>query len=128
MDYREKSEAHNGLLPCPFCGEKKHLYLCYPSLGHGDPYAIDCLGCGYDFEPRAGRDVKAAWNRRASSDSHKALVEALTKDVERLVRIREKLLSWDDMSGTQRADFANWVWHAENETRDALRLAGEDQS
>lgn len=33
-------------------------------MGAGDPYQIDCCGCGIDFTPRDGMDVIAAWNRR----------------------------------------------------------------
>lgn len=53
------------LLPCPFCGEKEHLYPSYRKLGREGPYGIDCLGCGIDFIPRDGMDVFEAWNRRA---------------------------------------------------------------
>lgn len=52
-----------------------------------------------------------------------ALLEALEKDAARLLRIREKLAGWDAMSGTQRADYANWIWHAECETRAAIAAA-----
>jgi hypothetical protein len=52
-----------------------------------------------------------------------ALYEALDKDAARLLRIREKLAGWDAMSGTQRADFMNWIWHAECEARAALLTA-----
>jgi len=63
--------AHEGkLLPCPHCGEKEHLYPGYRWKEGGlelepAPYCIDCIGCGYDFVPREGADVIAAWNRRA---------------------------------------------------------------
>lgn len=52
------------LKPCPFCGEPDMLFPAYHGMGHGKPYAIDCIGCGFDFVPREGRDVIAAWNRR----------------------------------------------------------------
>lgn len=52
------------LKPCPFCGEADELYPSHDWPGSGPPYAIDCLGCGIDFVPRAGMDVVAAWNRR----------------------------------------------------------------
>lgn len=52
------------LKPCPFCGEKEELYPAMKGMGGGKPYAIDCVGCGFDFVPRAGVDVIAAWNRR----------------------------------------------------------------
>src|SRR5688500_7798318 len=53
------------LLPCPHCGEAEHLYPAYRNMGDAAPYAIDCIGCGADFTPREGKDVIAAWNRRA---------------------------------------------------------------
>jgi Lar family restriction alleviation protein len=53
------------LLPCPHCGETEHLYRAYRNMGDAAPYAIDCIGCGADFTPREGKDVIAAWNRRA---------------------------------------------------------------
>lgn len=58
------------LLPCPHCGERDELYPAYRSMAHDGkladaPYAIDCLGCGSDFTPRAGIDAIEAWNRRA---------------------------------------------------------------
>lgn len=59
------------LKPCPFCGEKNELYPAYRGDKGGNlhsPYAIDCLGCGFDFTPREGMDVFAAWNRRAKLD------------------------------------------------------------
>jgi hypothetical protein len=58
------------LLPCPHCGEVEHLYLSYRLKDRAsfkledEPYAVDCVGCGYDFVPREGLDVIAAWNRR----------------------------------------------------------------
>jgi Lar family restriction alleviation protein len=52
------------LKPCPFCGEKNELYPAHRGLGGGEPFSIDCLGCGIDFTPREGMDVIAAWNRR----------------------------------------------------------------
>jgi Lar family restriction alleviation protein len=52
------------LKPCPFCGEKDEIYPGYRHMAP-EPYQIDCLGCGIDFEPREGMDVIAAWNRRA---------------------------------------------------------------
>lgn len=55
----------DGLEPCPHCGEAEELYRSYHGLGCGEPYAIDCLGCGCDFTPREGMDVIAAWNARA---------------------------------------------------------------
>lgn len=57
------------LLPCPHCGEADELYPAHLGMGGGKPYAIDCLGCGADFTPRAGTDVIAAWNRRAAAAS-----------------------------------------------------------
>ena len=53
------------LLPCPHCGEAEHLYPSYRRMGAGEPYAIDCLGCGADYVPREGMNVIAMWNRRA---------------------------------------------------------------
>jgi hypothetical protein len=58
------------LLPCPHCGEVEHLYPSYRLKDRASfkledkPYAVDCVGCGYDFVPREGLDVIAAWNRR----------------------------------------------------------------
>lgn len=60
------------LKPCPFCGEREHLYLGYRSLGMDGPYDVDCLGCGIEFTPRAGMDVIAAWNRRSKRKPRKA--------------------------------------------------------
>lgn len=57
--------THATLKPCPFCGEDKELYPCYYDLGQGEPYQIDCVGCGMEFTPRKGMDVIAAWNRRS---------------------------------------------------------------
>lgn len=54
------------LAACPFCGTVEGLYPTYHDFGGGEPYAIDCVGCGIDFTPREGVDVIAAWNRRAS--------------------------------------------------------------
>jgi Lar family restriction alleviation protein len=58
------------LLPCPFCGEAEELYPAHHGMGEGEPYAIDCLGCGIDFVPREGTDVRAAWNRRVDPARH----------------------------------------------------------
>ncbi len=52
------------LLPCPHCGFDDELYPAYHDMGAGEPYAIDCLRCGYDFTPREGLDVRALWNKR----------------------------------------------------------------
>lgn len=65
------------LLPCPHCGEAEHIYPAYRVDKDGkchSPYAIDCIGCGYDFTPREGMDVFAAWNRRASLTYEKCSV------------------------------------------------------
>jgi Lar family restriction alleviation protein len=59
------------LKPCPFCGEREHLYPSHHWPGTGAPYGIDCLGCGIDFTPREGMDVIAAWNRRAADNQEK---------------------------------------------------------
>lgn len=65
----------NELLPCPHCGTIEGLYPSYrikdwttrPYMTLEEkPYAIDCVGCGYDFTPRPGMDVIAMWNRRAA--------------------------------------------------------------
>jgi hypothetical protein len=54
------------------------------------------------------------------------LLEALKKDAARLHRIREKLADWSSMIGTTRADFCNWIYQAECETRAAiLKATGE---
>lgn len=58
------------LLPCPFCGEANHIYLGYRWPGGGEPYQVDCVGCGIEFEPRKGMDVIAAWNRRYDPRGH----------------------------------------------------------
>jgi Lar family restriction alleviation protein len=64
--------ANKRLKPCPFCGEREHLYRSYRRWGAGNeldgPYGIDCLGCGIDFIPRDGMDVVAAWNRRVVAE------------------------------------------------------------
>lgn len=74
-------EGVNELLPCPHCGEQEHLYPGYHWPGTGDPYCIDCLGCGADFTPREGMDVIAMWNRRTNPSSirNAALNEAADK-------------------------------------------------
>lgn len=54
------------LLPCPHCGSDEGVYPAHHWPGGGEPYAIDCIRCGYDFTPREGMDVVALWNRRAS--------------------------------------------------------------
>lgn len=56
--------ADGALKPCPFCGEREHLYPSFDWPGGGKPHSIDCLGCGIDFIPRKGMDVVEAWNRR----------------------------------------------------------------
>lgn len=61
--------ATSKLLPCPHCGEAEHLYPSYRNMGAGEPYAIDCLGCGADYTPRDGMDVIAMWNRRPTTSS-----------------------------------------------------------
>lgn len=55
------------LKPCPFCGEREELYPTHKWPGGGEPYAIDCVGCGFDFVPREGSDVVAMWNRRTDA-------------------------------------------------------------
>jgi Lar family restriction alleviation protein len=59
-------EGVEKLKPCPFCGEAEELYPAHYGMGGGKPYAIDCLGCGFDFVPREHIDVITAWNRRAA--------------------------------------------------------------
>lgn len=57
------------------------------------------------------------------------MLEALRKDEARLQRIRWKLDDWLHMTGTQRADFRNWIYQAECETRAAISAAtGEETS
>jgi len=62
---RPRDRKGRKLKKCPHCGERYHLYLAYKGVGAGEPYAVDCIGCGYDFVPRVGFDVVALWNRRA---------------------------------------------------------------
>lgn len=71
------------LKPCPFCGTDDHLYPAHHHLGHGKPYAIDCVRCGYDFTPRTGFDVVAMWNRRAD-DPQSMTSEALAAHIAEL--------------------------------------------
>lgn len=58
------------LKPCPFCGETDELSLGFHGFGEGEPYEVDCLGCGIEFIPRKGVDVIAAWNRRDDPRGH----------------------------------------------------------
>lgn len=80
------------LLPCPHCGEPDELYLCVREIGAignvGKPYAIDCLGCGYDFQPREGFDVVELWNRRVPRWSR---ADALASALRQLVRVFPRL-------------------------------------
>ncbi len=80
------------LLPCPHCGEPSELYLCVREVGAignvGKPYAIDCLGCGYDFQPREGFDVVELWNRRVPRWSR---ADALASALRQLVRVLPRL-------------------------------------
>lgn len=78
------------LLPCPFCGEKDELYPFYPGSVRGKPTAIDCLGCGFDFMPREGRNAITAWNTRTNQvaelvELHPILAEIMA-EVEKATR------------------------------------------
>jgi hypothetical protein len=89
--------SDSNLLPCPHCGEVEELYPSYrwKAFSGGEwqlqdkPYAIDCIGCGYDFVPREGRDVIAMWNRRAAPDLHAALEANISTMQETRRRLRE---------------------------------------
>jgi len=51
------------LKPCPFCGSSDI------KAKQGKTLMLHCQGCGavmFDYEDGAQRDVRAAWNRRAS--------------------------------------------------------------
>lgn len=80
------------LLPCPHCGEPDELYLCVREVGEigklTKPYAIDCLGCGYEFHPREGFDVVELWNTRVPRWSH---ADALASALRQLVRVFPRL-------------------------------------
>lgn len=69
------------LKPCPFCGETEHLYRAYPGFGSNEPYAIDCVGCGFGFTSRAGSDTIKTWNTRASGWRD---IESVPKDGTRI--------------------------------------------
>ena len=56
----------------------------------------------------------------ASKAREAALVEALERDAARLAHIQRKLGDGTLMTGTQRASFANDVWHMECEVREIL--------
>lgn len=64
--------AQPAIKPCPFCGETEEVYPAYRTRRDPDgmircvgrPYAIDCVGCGFEFVPREGMDTVAMWNRR----------------------------------------------------------------
>lgn len=68
------------LLPCPHCNEANEIYLCVRRAGE-KPYAIDCLGCGYEFVPRDGFDVMSMWNRRAPRWSHADALAMVLKEL-----------------------------------------------
>ena len=70
------------LKPCPFCGERNELYPGYATIDGKiatEPYQIDCIGCGMDFNPREGQDTIARWNHRPIEQQ---LIEALEECAE----------------------------------------------
>lgn len=70
-----KDVGQNGLLPCPFCGNRTApmvivLRGCY---GGRDRYAVECdpigAGCGVaTMWKNSKTDAIDAWNRRANSE------------------------------------------------------------
>jgi Lar family restriction alleviation protein len=98
-------EGVEKLKPCPFCGEAEELYPAHYGMGGGKPYAIDCLGCGFDFVPREHIDVITAWNRRAAlasstPESSEQAGPALNADFAE--ELRERLLSLADDADLKR--------------------------
>lgn len=100
-DSREAPVKDEALKPCPHCGEKEELYPCYRQTAFqiaAKPYAIDCLGCGFEFVPREGMDVIEKWNTRVANARDEAdyfATDARLAESERLLqRVREWLSGW----------------------------------
>ena len=99
-------EGVNDLLPCPHCGEQEHLYPGYHWPGTGEPYCIDCLGCGADFTPREGMDVIAMWNRRTNPSSirNAALIRDLMDCLEDMTKHYQELVDSGDCGNWNSSD------------------------